>query len=134
MERGQVVAYIFLGRSSRIEWRNWRGIGRTRCVARRGRAYRHVHALSVHLHYASCPKGTAGKPAEYGDDKPAETWRAVFVKYPDRFLVGTDTWVTSRWEAIRDYHRDVQVWLGQLPRDVAEAIAWKNGDRLFPAP
>jgi len=59
-------------------------------------------------------------------------WRAVFVKYPDRFLVGTDTWVTSRWEVIRDYHRDVQVWLGQLPREVAEAIAWKNGDRLFP--
>jgi hypothetical protein len=59
-------------------------------------------------------------------------WRAVFVKYPDRFLVGTDTWVTSRWEIIRDYHRDVQVWLGQLPREVAESIAWKNGDRLFP--
>jgi len=58
-------------------------------------------------------------------------WRALFVKYPDRFLVGTDTWVTSRWEVIRDYHRAVQVWLGQLPRDVAESIAWKNGERLF---
>src|SRR2546426_7265693 len=23
-------------------------------------------------------------------------WQAVFVKYPDRFLVGTDTWTTSR--------------------------------------
>src|SRR5262249_61979516 len=55
-------------------------------------------------------------------------WRAVFVKYPDRFLVGTDTWVTSRWEIIRGYHRDVQGWLGQLPREVAESIAWKNGD------
>jgi len=61
-------------------------------------------------------------------------WRAVFVKYPDRFMVGTDTWVTSRWEIVRDYHRDVQVWLAQLPRDVAEAIAWKNGERLFPSP
>jgi len=61
-------------------------------------------------------------------------WRAVFVKFPDRFMVGTDTWVTSRWEVMRDYHRDVQAWLAQLPRDVAEAIAWKNGDRLFPAP
>jgi hypothetical protein len=61
-------------------------------------------------------------------------WRAVFVKYPDRFMVGTDTWVTSRWEVMRDYHRDVQAWLAQLPREVAEAIAWKNGDRLFPAP
>jgi hypothetical protein len=58
-------------------------------------------------------------------------WRAVFVKYPDRFMVGTDTWVTSRWEAMQGYHRDVQTWLGQLPRDVAEAIAWKNGERLF---
>jgi hypothetical protein len=61
-------------------------------------------------------------------------WRAVFLKYPDRFMVGTDTWVTSRWEIMRDYHRDVQVWLAQLPRDVAEAIAWKNGERLFSAP
>jgi len=61
-------------------------------------------------------------------------WRAVFVKYPDRFMVGTDTWVTSRWEAMQGYHRDVQTWLGQLPRDVAEAIAWKNGERLFPSP
>ena len=61
-------------------------------------------------------------------------WRAVFVKYPDRFMVGTDTWVTSRWEAMQGYHRDVQTWLGQLPRDVAQAIAWKNGERLFPMP
>jgi Amidohydrolase len=61
-------------------------------------------------------------------------WRAVFVKYPDRFMVGTDTWITSRWEAMRGYHLDVQTWLGQLPRDVAEAIAWKNGERLFPVP
>ena len=61
-------------------------------------------------------------------------WRAVFVKYPDRFMVGTDTWVTSRWEVMRDYHRDVQTWLAQLPPEVAEAIAWKNGERLFPTP
>jgi hypothetical protein len=59
-------------------------------------------------------------------------WRAVFVKHPDRFVVGTDTWVTSRWEVVRDYHRAVQVWLAQLPRGAAEAIAWRNGERLFP--
>ena len=28
----------------------------------------------------------------------------------------------------------VQHWLGQLPREVAEQIAYKNGDRLFPPP
>ncbi len=61
-------------------------------------------------------------------------WRAVFVRKPDRFLVGTDTWVTSRWEAVRDATAAVQHWLGQLPREVAEQIAYKNGDRLFPPP
>ena len=61
-------------------------------------------------------------------------WRAVFLKHPDRFMVGTDTWTTSRWEIVASYMRDVQVWLGQLPRDVAEKIAWKNGERLFPEP
>jgi predicted TIM-barrel fold metal-dependent hydrolase len=61
-------------------------------------------------------------------------WRAVLVRYPDRFMVGTDTWVTSRWAVVGDATRAVQRWLGQLPPDVAEKIAWRNGDRLFPAP
>lgn len=61
-------------------------------------------------------------------------WRALFLRHPARFLVGTDTWTTSRWEQVRDSMRDVQVWLGQLPREVAEQVAFKNGDRLFPAP
>jgi hypothetical protein len=61
-------------------------------------------------------------------------WRAVFLRHPGRFLVGTDTWVTSRWESVRRANEAVQRWLLQLPREVAEQIAWKNGDRLFPPP
>jgi hypothetical protein len=61
-------------------------------------------------------------------------WKALFLRHPDRFMVGTDTWTTSRWEHVRDYHRAVQQWLQDLPREVAEQIAWKNGERLFPAP
>ena len=61
-------------------------------------------------------------------------WRTVFLRHPDRFLVGTDTWVTSRWESVRDANEAVQRWLRQLPREVAEQIAWKNGERLFPPP
>jgi hypothetical protein len=60
-------------------------------------------------------------------------WRAVFVRHPDRFLVGTDTWVTARWEIIAEATRAVQRWLAQLPPEIAEKIAWRNGDRLFPA-
>src|SRR5439155_1410073 len=61
-------------------------------------------------------------------------WRALFVRRPDRFMVGTDTWTTSRWEVVRQATAAVQQWLSQLPRDVAEQIAWKNGERLFPPP
>ena len=58
----------------------------------------------------------------------------LFMRHPDRFLIGTDTWVTSRWESVISASEAVQVWLRQLPREVAEQIAWKNGDRLFPPP
>ena len=72
------------------------------------------------------------------DVAPAGTldpeWQALFIRKPDRFLVGTDTWITSRWEVIREATAAVQNWLQQLPRDVAEQIAYKNGDRLFPPP
>src|SRR5437773_6827756 len=61
-------------------------------------------------------------------------WRARFLRHADRFLVGTDTWVTSRWEAVEPSMRDVQQWLAELPAGVAERIAWKNGARLVPAP
>jgi Amidohydrolase len=61
-------------------------------------------------------------------------WKALFTRKPDRFMVGTDTWVTSRWEAVRDATAAVQQWLRQLPPEAAEQIAYKNGDRLFPAP
>jgi len=61
-------------------------------------------------------------------------WRKLFLRHPDRFLIGTDTWVTSRWESVVSASEAVQAWLKQLPREVAEQIAWKNGDRLFPPP
>jgi hypothetical protein len=61
-------------------------------------------------------------------------WRTVFLKYPDRFMVGTDTWVTSRWDDLVSGMQSVRSWLGQLPRDVAERIAYRNAERLFGKP
>jgi hypothetical protein len=59
-------------------------------------------------------------------------WRVVFLRHPDRFLAGTDTWVTSRWETLPGSVAEVRTYLNQLPREVAEMIAYKNAERLFP--
>jgi predicted TIM-barrel fold metal-dependent hydrolase len=61
-------------------------------------------------------------------------WQTVFLKYPDRFMVGTDTWVTSRWDDLVSGMQSVRSWLDQLPRDVAERIAYRNAERLFGNP
>jgi hypothetical protein len=60
-------------------------------------------------------------------------WRALFLRYPDRFSIGTDTWITSRWEELPDYLAGVRAWLRQLPPDVAERIAFTNAARLYGA-
>lgn len=59
------------------------------------------------------------------------SWRQVFLKHPDRFLVGTDTWIPSRWDALGPNAEFTRGWLGQLPPEVAQKIAYRNGERLF---
>lgn len=58
-------------------------------------------------------------------------WARLFTRKPDRFMVGTDTWVTSRWDSVVSGHRDYRAWLAELPADVADRIAFKNGEQLF---
>jgi hypothetical protein len=64
-------------------------------------------------------------------DRLAPQWMALFTKHADRFLTGSDTWVPQRWQTYPETIAQYRHWLGQLPRDVAEAIAWRNGARLF---
>jgi hypothetical protein len=59
-------------------------------------------------------------------------WRELFLRYPDRFVVGTDTWMPSRWEDVESENRIVRAWLAQLPPEVAEKIAFRNAARLYP--
>lgn len=61
----------------------------------------------------------------------AEDWKAVFLKYPDRWLVGTDSYITSRWHRMPEIHAETRAWLAKLPREVAEKMAWRNGVKLF---
>jgi hypothetical protein len=63
--------------------------------------------------------------------KPAPEWRAAFLEFPDRFMVGTDTFTPERWHYVGEHASWSRGWLADLPPEVAERIAWKNGEALF---
>jgi hypothetical protein len=58
-------------------------------------------------------------------------WRQLLLKYPGRFVVGSDTWVNQRWASYDDTMTGYRTWLGELPADVARRIAWDNAAGLF---
>ncbi|MCW5632151.1 MAG: hypothetical protein KIT17_02345 [Rubrivivax sp.] len=63
--------------------------------------------------------------------KVESAWREAFLEFPDRFMVGTDTFTPERWFYVGEHARWSRQWLADLPREVGEAIAWRNGERLF---
>jgi Amidohydrolase len=63
--------------------------------------------------------------------KVAPGWREAFLEFPDRFVVGTDTFTPERWHYVIEHARWSREWLADLPPDVARKIAYENGDRLF---
>jgi hypothetical protein len=64
-------------------------------------------------------------------DALSPAWRTLFTKYPERFLLGSDTWVPERWPEVPAIMQSYRAWLSQLPPDVADKIAWRNGAKLF---
>lgn len=136
--------------------------------------YAGVHVLWAHAGLG-CGAGTVGQLterfptlyvelAQRFDLAPRGTltdgWRAVLVRYHDRFLVGTGAserriarkmvhrwrrpanlftslthpraaWNQARWSTVDDSVRATRNWLGQLPADVADAVAFGNAERLF---
>jgi len=60
-----------------------------------------------------------------------EAWRQVFLRHPDRFMIGSDTYVNAQWQQYGEILAFDRKWLDQLPRAVAEAIAFRNAARVF---
>ena len=58
-------------------------------------------------------------------------WRTLLLKYPTRFMIGSDTWVNQRWQYYEELMKGYRTWLGDLPPDVARKIGWSNGADLF---
>lgn len=58
-------------------------------------------------------------------------WRKLFTDYPDRFTVGTDSYTPERWHYIVEHAESSRRWLADLPRELAELIAFKNAEALI---
>ena len=61
-------------------------------------------------------------------------WRDLIEKFPDRFMFATDAHKNFRWGK---YIHVVKKWrfiLGQLPDPVAQALAWRNAERVYGVP
>jgi hypothetical protein len=58
-------------------------------------------------------------------------WRELLLKYPGRFMIGSDTWVNQRWQYYDELMKGYRTWLGDLPAETARRIAWENGAALF---
>ena len=63
--------------------------------------------------------------------KLTANWRRLFERYPDRFLLGSDTWIDERWDQYQQIMDSYRPWLDQLPPLIARQIAWGNAARLF---
>jgi len=76
-----------------------------------------------------------GELSYRGDLEEAGTlnprWSALMQRFPQRFVVGTDTWITSRWSEVEELAAFYRRMLASLPRDVAEKIAYRNGFAMF---
>ena len=103
---------------ARILWAH-AGFERPERVAEMLRKHRNLWCdLAFRTDHASAGKVDAG-------------WRAAFAEFPERFMVGTDSFTPERWHYIGEHADWSRAWLADLPRDLAERIAWKNGESLF---
>jgi len=58
-------------------------------------------------------------------------WREAFTGFPDRFMIGTDTFTPERWHYIAGHASWSRAWLADLSAPLAERIAWRNAEALF---
>jgi len=105
---------------ARILWAH-AGFDRPEAVRAMLRKHRKLHAdLAYRNDHAS-------------GDKVEPAWRETFLEFPNRFLVGTDTFTPERWHYITGHASYSRGWLASLPAPVAEAIGWRNGVALVQA-
>lgn len=65
------------------------------------------------------------------NDELDPRWRELFLRYPDRFLLGSGTYTNEYWYQFRYNLNRYRQWLKTLPPEIARRIAYQNGLQLF---
>ncbi len=101
----------------------------------------HVEALLV-AHPNLWVEFSARDPFRYGSVAPLVDasgrllpgWASLARRFRDRLMVGSDTGTVADWDRLGELYAFHRRWLAGLPRDVAEAIAFRNAARLLGLP
>jgi hypothetical protein len=65
------------------------------------------------------------------DGRLDHEWETLLWEYPDRFMVGVDTYSAGRWEEYEAVAADIRIWLSQLPAEISVKIAHDNAANIF---
>lgn len=60
-----------------------------------------------------------------------DDWYELIVNYPDRFLLGVDTYSSSRWDDFDSAVHTIRQWLSQLPEDVRTKLEYENASAIY---
>jgi hypothetical protein len=60
-----------------------------------------------------------------------DAWYELFINYPDRFMIGIDTYSLSRWREYDGVARRIRQWVRQLPEETAAKLLYENAAALF---
>lgn len=104
-----------------------------------------VKVIWAHSGFSTRPEAIAGYMARHPtlvgelsyryditqDGRVTQAWLGLFTRFPDRFVVGSDTWINERWAQYGEIIGWNRGWLAQLPADTARRIAFANAAGLF---
>ena len=101
----------------------------TRLLAR----HKNLHFLTSHANpYITRSSSQPWTDLFDGGETLTPEWKALFIKYPDRFVLAFDNVWVNHWGD--KYVKQAALWrkaLKDLPHEVAHAVAHKNAERLW---
>ncbi|MDJ0806813.1 MAG: TatD family hydrolase [Gammaproteobacteria bacterium] len=65
------------------------------------------------------------------DGEIRDEWYDLFVNFPNRIMIGIDTYSLSRWDNYAELVEKTRQWTSQLPDDIASRLTHANAAAVF---